>query len=144
MAQIHPARFPFAESSLFKSLVPACLSLVLACTAPVQAAPPGSLEGRLKIASPMEVDLTDGDTRANTAEVYAEYPLIVLAADGKKRIARITVDADGKYHASLPPGDYVLDIQDRAERHIRATPKRFTIASRQTAHVDMEIDTGVR
>jgi hypothetical protein len=130
---------------LFKSLVPACLSLVLACTAPVHTAPPpGILEGHLKIVSPREVDLAGGDAQANTTEVYAEYPLIVLAADGKKEIARITVDNQGNYRASLPPGDYILDVQDRAHRHVRAAPRPFTVVSRQTARVDMEIDTGVR
>jgi hypothetical protein len=131
-------------SSFFKNLVPAWLSLVLACTAPVQAAPPGFLEGHLKIVSPREVDLAGGGAQANTAEVYAEYPLVVLAADGKKEIARVTVDNEGNYRTSLPPGDYVLDVQGRARGHVRAKPRRFKVVSRQTARVDMDIDTGVR
>ena len=133
----------FAVSLLSKLLIPACLYLALACTTPVHASPPGSLEGHLKIAAPEEVNLADGDDQTNM-EVLSEYPLIVLGADGKKEVARITVDGGGNYRASLPPGDYVLDVLDRAQRHLRATPKHFTIVSRQTARVDMEIDTGVR
>jgi hypothetical protein len=131
-------------SSLFDLLIPATLSLVLACTTPAHEAPPGFLEGHLKIVSPKEVDLADGDASADMAEAYAEYPLIVLSADGKKEIVRIAADSGGSYHTSLPPGDYVLDVQDRVRRHVRASPKRFTIVSGQTARLDMEIDTGVR
>jgi hypothetical protein len=130
---------------LFKTLIPACLSLALACTAPVNTTPPpGFLEGHLKIIAPKEVDLGGGDALANTAEDQAEYLLVVLSADGKKEIAGVTVDSDGNYHSLLPPGDYVLDVQYRAHRHLRATPRPFTVASRQTTRVDMEIDTGVR
>lgn len=131
-------------SSFFKNVIPAWLSLVLACTASVNAAPPGFVEGHLRIVSPKEVELADGSTPAITAEDYAEYPLIILSRDGKTEIARITADGDGNYRATLPPGDYVLDVQGRARGHIRAKPRRFKVVSRQTARVDMDIDTGVR
>jgi hypothetical protein len=131
-------------SSFFKNVIPAWLSLVLACTASVNAAPPGFVEGHLRIVSPKEVELADGSTPAITAEDYAEYPLIILSRDGKKEIARVTADGHGNYRTALPPGDYVLDVQGRARGHIRAKPRRFKVVSRQTARVDMDIDTGVR
>jgi hypothetical protein len=131
-------------SSFFKNLVPAWLSLVLACTASVNAAPPGFVEGHLKIVSPREVELADGNASEITAEGYAEYPLIILSRDGKKEIARVTADGDGNYRTALPPGDYILDVQGRARGHVRAKPRRFRVVSRQTARVDMDIDTGVR
>jgi hypothetical protein len=34
---------------------------------------------------------------------------------------------------------YVLDLQDRARKHIRAKPQPFTVV-----RVDMDIDTGIR
>ena len=98
----------------------------------------------MRIVSAKEVDLADGDASATAAEAYAEYPLIVMSGDGKKEIARVAVDGDGNYRTALPPGNYVLDVQDRIRRHVRANPKRFTIVSRQTARVDLKIDTGVR
>jgi len=126
-------------------LIPASLSLVLACTAPVNTAPPaGMLEGHLKIASSKEADLADGNAPSVGPEADAEYPLVVLSADGKKEVTTVTIDNKGNYRTSLPPGDYVLDVQDRARRHLRAAPKRFTVVSRQTVQVDMEIDSGVR
>jgi hypothetical protein len=79
-----------------------------------------------------------------TAENYAEHPLIVLSRNRKKEIARVTADETGNYRVALPPGDYVLDVQDRRRRHVRAAPQPFTVASNQTVHVDMNIDTGVR
>ena len=105
---------------------------------------PGFLEGHLKIISPKEVQLADGNAPAITAENYAQYPLIILSQGGEKEIARITADPNGNYHTELPPGDYVLDVQGRARGHVRAKPQRFTVVSNQTVRVDMDIDTGVR
>jgi hypothetical protein len=131
-------------SSFFKNLIPACLSLVLACIASVSAVPLGFVEGHLKIVSPREVELADGNAPSITAEDYAEYPLIILSQRGRKEIARVTADGNGNYRTALPPGDYVLDVQGRARGHVRATPQRFTVVSNQTVRVDMDIDTGVR
>src|SRR6185295_13662691 len=131
-------------SSLLKSLLPVWLFLVLACIASVHAAPPGFLEGHLKIVSAREVELADGDAAATTTEQYAEYPLIILSRDGKKEIVRVTADGDGNYRAALPPGDYVLDVRGRARGHVRAKPRRFKVVSNETTRVDMDIDTGVR
>ena len=75
---------------------------------------------------------------------YAEYPLIILMEDQKTEIACITADANGNFRVSLPPGNYVLDVQDRKRRHVRAIPQRFTVTSNQIGRVDMDIDTGIR
>jgi hypothetical protein len=131
-------------SSLLKYFVTLCISLVLASTTSINAAAPGFVEGHLKIVSPKEVNLADGKPPAITSESYAEYPLIILSKDGKNEVARITADGNGNYHAALPPGDYVLDVQRRASGHVRAKPQRFTAVSNQTVRVDMDIDTGVR
>ena len=129
---------------VLKHLIFACASLLLANSASVDAAPPGFVEGHLKIISPKEVELADGNAPAITAENYAEYPLIILSQDGKKEIARVTADGNGNYRTALPPGDYVLDVQRRGRGHVRAKPQRFTVVSNQTVHVDMDIDTGIR
>ncbi len=131
-------------SSFFKNVIPVLLSLVLACSASVNAAAPGFMEGHLKIFSPKQVDLSDGDAPAKTTEDYAKYPLIILGGDGKKEVARLAADAGGNYRTALPPGDYVLDVQGRARGHVRAKPLPFKIVSKETARVDMDIDTGVR
>jgi len=71
-------------------------------------------------------------------------PLITLSQDGKKEIMRVTADANANYRATLLPGDYILDVQNRRRRHVRTTPPPFTILANQTVHVDTAIDRGVR
>jgi len=143
--KIYPAHFFAVMSSVLKYLIFACVLLLFAGSASIHAAPPGFVEGHLKIVSPKEVELADGSPPADVATAnYAEYPLIILSRDGKIEIARVTADDNGKYRVAVPPGDYVLDVRDRRRRHVRAAPQPFTVASNQTVHVDMNIDTGVR
>ena len=82
-----------------------------------------SWRGTLKIISPMPVELADGNTPAVTAETYSEYPLIILNREEKKEITRVTADRNGNYRVLLPPGDYVLDVEGRARKHVRAKPQ---------------------
>jgi hypothetical protein len=136
-------------SLVFKSLAAGCVGIVLICgAASIGAAPPGLLEGHLKILSLREVELADENSPTITlktdTQAYAKYPLIILSQEGKKEIARVTADKNGNYRLALPPGDYILDVQGRRRGHIRAKPQRFTIVSNQTVRVDMDIDTGVR
>ena len=129
----------------FKFLISACLFLVsIACLASDNTAL-GFLEGHLKILAFKDVELAEGNPPKFSAGNYAEYPLIVLSRDGEKEIARVTADTNGNYRVALAPGDYVLDVQGRQPKgHVRAKPQHFTVASNQTVHVDMTIDTGIR
>ena len=133
-------------SVFLRKTITACIFLMLVSgTAWSNAVPPGFMEGHLKIASLGEVEPSDAMPRQTfTAEKYAEYPLIVLSQDGKKEIAPITADGNGNYRVALPPGDYILEVQDRAAKRLRAKPQPFSVVSNQTVRVDMEIDTGVR
>jgi hypothetical protein len=131
-------------SSVLKCLIATSLFLAFTQPAPTNAAPPGFLEGRLRIISSKEVELADGTPASGLAENYGDYPLVVLSQDRKQEVTRVAADSNGNYHIELPPGDYVLDIQRQPRGRVRATPQRFTVASGQTVHVDMEIDPGVR
>src|SRR6266702_7361123 len=98
----------------------------------------GFLEGHLSILSLKEVELADAEnTKTVTPQDHAEYPLVVLSHDRKQEVARLSVDANGNYRAELPRGDYVLDVQDRAHKHLRARPQLFTIAAGRTIRVDI-------
>ena len=126
-----------------KNLIAGCIFVVLlGGTAASDAMPPGFVEGHLKIISPTPVELADGNTPV-TVETYAEYPLIILNRE-KKEITRVTADRNGNYRVVLPPGDYILDVQGRAHKHVRGKPQFFTVVSNQTVRVDMDIDTGIR
>ena len=128
-----------------KYLTLACLFLVpIACLASNNTVP-GFLEGHVRILAFRDVELAKGNPPKFSGGNYAEYPLIILSQDGKKEIARVTADENGKYRIALPAGDYLLDVQGRRPKgHVRAKPQPFTVASNQTAHLDMTIDTGVR
>jgi hypothetical protein len=141
--RIYPAHFLYVVR--IKHLILGCLFLVpIGCLASGNTAP-GFLEGRLRILAFRDVDLADATPSKLSDGNYAEYPLIILGQDGKKEIARVTADENGKYRVALPPGDYILDVQGRPPKgHVRAKPQRFTVASNQTVHVDMNIDRGIR
>lgn len=129
-----------------KYLVSGCLLLIpIGCVASDNAAPQGFVEGHLKIVSPRAVEPSDNMPRPAVApETYAEYPLIILSQDGKREIAHVTADENGKYRMELPPGAYILDVQDRVAKRIRAKPQPFTVVANQTVRVDMNIFTGLR
>jgi hypothetical protein len=131
-------------SSSLRFLIFTFVLRLLAGTASINAAPTGSLEGHLKIISSKEVELADGTPSKMTAENYPDYPLVILSREKQTEVAHVTADENGNYRISLPPGDYVLDVQNRKRRHARATPQPFTIVANQTVRVDMAIDTGVR
>jgi hypothetical protein len=130
-------------STSFKYL--ACASAIFLLVCSVTAAEQGFVEGRIKIIFGMAVGESDDMPRAEGApQSYAQYPLIILSQEEKKEIGRVTADQSGNYRVALPPGNYVLDIQDRVAKHIRAAPQPFTVVSNQTVHVDMNILHGIR
>ena len=120
------------------------VSVYLLLMASLDAGAQGFVEGHLKIISSREVELADQTPFEGTEVNYADYPLVILSRDGKNEIARITADQNGNYRVALPPGDYLLDVQDRRRRHVRATPQTFTVVANQIVHVDMNVDTGIR
>ena len=103
------------------------------------------MEGHLKIVVIRAVE-PDNMPQASP-ETYAEYPLIILSQDGKREIARLTADKSGNYRVALPPGAYILALQERsgeerAAERIHANPQPFTVVSNQTVRVDMRILIG--
>ena len=129
----------------FKYLIFGCLLLIADACLASDNAPVGFLEGRLRILANKEVELAEGNPPKFSAADYAECPLIILSQDGRREIARLMADENGKYRVALPPGDYILDVQGRMPKgHIRAKPQPFKVVSNQTVHVNMAIDTGVR
>ena len=132
-------------SSIPNFVAAACIILMLAGSASVKAAAEGFMDGHLKI---VVIRAVEPDNMPQSApETYAEYPLIILSQDGKREIARLTADKSGNYRAALPPGAYILAVQERpaeertAER-IHANRQPFTVVPNQTVRVDMTIFIG--
>jgi len=144
IAKIYPAHFFAVMLWFLKRLLSSFVFFLFAGSALINAGPQGFVEGQLKILSPKGVELADGTPSKITAENYTDYPLVILSSDKQTELAHVTADGNGNYRIALPPGNYVLDVQNRRRRHVRATPQPFTIVSNQTVHVDMNIDTGVR
>lgn len=124
-------------------LISACAFSLLVGVASSNAVPTGFVAGHLSIVSRQEVELADGNAPAVASQDYSKYPLIILGKYGKE-VTRVTADRQGNYHVSLPPGDYVLDVQGRVGGHVRAKPQQFTVVSNETIRVDLNIDTGPR
>ena len=108
---------------MVRNWIPAGLSLFLtvACTAAGGAAPPGYVEGHLKIVAPKEVELSGGQTPSIAPEVYAEYPLIIRSSDGKTEVARVTADEHAAASAapSLEAAPVPQQVYDQPISHIR-------------------------
>ena len=131
-------------SMFFKYLASTFVIFLLAASSSIKAESQGFMEGHLKIIFGMAVGPSDDMPRPEIKpQSYAEYPLIVLSQEEKKEIARMTADENGNYRVALPPGNYVLDVQDRVAKHIRAAPRPFTVVSNQTVRVDMNILIGL-
>jgi hypothetical protein len=132
-------------SSIPNFVAAACIFLMLAGSASVKAAAEGFIEGHLKI---VVIRAVEPDNMPQSApETYANYPLIILSQDGKREIARLTADKSGNYRIALPPGAYILGVQERpaeerAAERIHANPQPFTVVSNQTVRVDMTIFIG--
>jgi len=133
-------------SEAVRYLIAACASVVLIGTASSNAAPQGFVEGQLKIVSlrPVELDGENAPTQTApaTTETYANYPLIILSQGERKQITRITAKADGSYRAALPPGNYILDVEERVRRRLRVKTQPFTVVPNEKVHVDLTIVTG--
>jgi hypothetical protein len=132
-------------SSIRNFVAAAGIFLMLAGNASIKAAPQGFMEGHLKI---VVIRAVEPDNMPQSApENYAEYPLIILSQDGKREIARLTADKSGNYRAALPPGAYILAVQERpaeerAAERIHANRQPFTVIPNQTVRVDMIVFIG--
>jgi hypothetical protein len=132
-------------SLITNSAAAVCIFLMLTGTASINAAPQGSMEGHLKV---VVIRAVEPDNMGQPApENYAEYPLIILSQDGKREVTRLTADKSGNYRVALPPGAYILALQERSQEEraaerIQANPQPFTVVSNQTVRVDMTIFIG--
>jgi hypothetical protein len=148
VGKTYPAHF-FDEvmSTLFKYLIAACTFVISVATASTKAAPQGFMEGHLKIVVIRAVEPDNISQPTVAPETYGQYPLMILSQDGRKEIARLTADKSGNYRAALPPGAYILAVQERpaeerAAERIHANRQPFTVVPNQTVRVDMRILIG--
>jgi len=140
--RIYPAQFVYGVR--LKHLILTFLFLGSFGRLESDVAAPGFLEGQLKILAFRDVDLAEETRSKFRAGNFSDYPLIIFTGDGNTEVKCVTADGNGHYRATLPPGDYVLDVQNRVRRHLRVRPKPFRVLSGQTIRVDITIDAGIR
>jgi len=68
----------------------------------------------------------------------------VLSLDGRREIARASINVDGTYEMVLAVGHYLVDIAGSAIDRGIDLPKEIEIFSGQTTRLDIDIDTGIR
>jgi hypothetical protein len=127
-----------------KLLLAVCLALP-AITAGVAdgSTPTGWVEGHLSLTFLKGVDMGDEMPQPTVAPgMYAEYPLIVLTADRREQVARLTADDTGHYRAALAPGNYVLDVEKRVRNRLGVKAQPFTVTANETVHVDITVMIG--
>ena len=140
-----PSSLFILMSSVPSSVTAACIFLMLAGATSTKAAPQGFMEGHLRI---VVIRAVEPDNMPQPGpETYAHYPLTILSQDGKREIARLTVDKSGNYRVALPPGAYILAVQERpaeerAAEPIHANRQPFRVLTNQTVRVDMTILIG--
>ncbi len=60
---------------------------------------------------------------------------------GKTAVANARIQPDGTYRVALPPGTYVVNIARTGVDRARGFPRTVTVATGQTARLDIDVDT---
>ncbi len=103
----------------------------------------GALDGHVTIGPICPVE-TVGQPCDPPPEMYAKHKLVVLSADGKKKVSEIIMDGKGFFHGVLPAGDYMIDFVPHDIGIRPPPPKQVSIVAGQKAWLDIDIDTGIR
>jgi len=77
-------------------------------------------------------------------EIYAARKVVVLSLNGRREIARASINADGTYEVVLAVGRYLIDIAGSAIDRGIDLPQEIEIFSNQITRLDIDIDTGIR
>jgi hypothetical protein len=143
LIQSHPIRIHLTgEQSMKNHIILVALFLLAACT-PLPG-DTGVLAGEVSI-GPLQPVFREGMPVPTPApEEYATRKILVLSANGRREIARVSIDPDGTYQVILPVGRYQVDIAGSGIDRGIDLPAAIEIFKDQTTHLDIDIDTGIR
>lgn len=103
----------------------------------------GILEGQVTI-GPM-VPVQEGQPQPTPRpEDYSAREIVVLNGNGIGEVARVSIDATGRYSIMLLPGLYQIDINHAGTDRAEGLPRTITIVAGETTRLDIDIDTGIR
>jgi hypothetical protein len=78
----------------------------------------------------------------NSAPVFEAK--IDIADSSGKLLMTVQSDPVGKYSVQLPPGDYLVSVASPKSPFGKHTPEPVTITAGHHAHLDLQVDTGIR
>lgn len=103
-------------------------------------APTGIVEGSIKAAIQRGAELADEKPADAAAQPQPKRTLTILSKAGTQ-VAQVESDEQGKFRAVLPPGDYLLKLEDarKVRVDLRSEPRPFAVVAGQTVRVDLEV-----
>ena len=118
--------------------------LILSCSCAPLLRETGVLAGNVTI-GPLQPAVKVGVPEPTPRpEIYAAREIVVLSLDGRREIARASINADGTYEVVLAVGHYLVDIAGSAIDRGIDLPQEIEIFSGQITRLDIDIDTGIR
>ena len=121
----------------------AAILFVLVSTIAQALSNPGVVEGQVRIVLSRGTQLADDPSAGKEEIPCADYPVLILSKDRKTEVAQVAPDAEGRFRANLPAGDYVLDVKRPGRNRLRVTARPFTVVAGQTVRVDMQIELAI-
>lgn len=117
-----------------------CVVLFSGCSK--QTAQTGILEGKVSIGPLCPVERNPPDPSCLPTEAtYQAWPIGVW--QGKTKVSKIVVKADGTFTIELPKGTYTVNLENN-NRFGANLPAAIEIKSGKTTTLDIDIDTGIR
>lgn len=103
----------------------------------------GTLQGNMTIGPICPVEQV-GHPCNPTPQMYAAHQVFVYNSSQTKLITTLTPDASGNFSATLPSGSYLVDVQHQGIGAVTGAPVMVAVVAGKTAHISINIDTGIR
>lgn len=127
------------------------LLLALSCnkssspTDPAASQPHGRLAGVVTIGPNCPGPQSDTNPCPTPPSAYLARKILVYDAAKAKLLHTVDIDTTGLYTISLPPADYVVDLQSSsALDRTGDLPQKVTVHANVTTTLNVAIDTGIR
>jgi hypothetical protein len=120
------------------------LAFSVGCEDAANNEPDGTVRGTVTIGPLSPVSRVGVPDPTPRPEVFSARKIVVYESDGETLIVQVDIGPTGKYDLSLPPGEYVIDINRNGVDFADGFPRSITVPSDQVTIVDVSIDTGIR
>ena len=104
----------------------------------------GILQGKVSI-GPLSPVIQEGVQEPTPDPIiYKSRQIVIFSQDGKKEIAKASIQPDSSYFIELPIGKYLIDINHAGVDFSKDLPIVVEIKKDQIFTLDIDIDTGIR